>query len=276
MVWIIYTGLGILWIVLSLKIVVANQANQEMIAIMTMFQVSLGLLLLSVNAATSLAEERIRGSLDIILCTPLSTHSILVGKWWGSFLKARHVLAWPALLAGILAAESGRWLSYLLLLGLITAYCAAITSLGLAASHLDQSARTCRCARLYLHCILGWLDHANSSTGDTWSFNERFLVPMVMGSPLYGTIFATFAVAPGDFHLPGGVTGVVLAFGAILWTTIYCGVAMLLFMSTLATFDRCLGRVSEVSARFIPLDGKKAGEFDPDVEVWLADETPQF
>ena len=63
---------------------------------MSMFQVSLGLLLLSVSAATSLAEERVRGSLDVLLCTPLSTRSILVGKWWGSFRQAAHVLVWPA------------------------------------------------------------------------------------------------------------------------------------------------------------------------------------
>ena len=140
----------------SLKIVVASQANQEMIGIMTMFQVSLGLLLLSVNAATSLAEERIRGSLDIVLCTPLSTHSILAGKWWGSFLKARHVLAWPALLAGILVAESGRWFSYLLLLGLITGYREVITSLGLAlATWISRLGRAV--ALTVFVCIVFWV-----------------------------------------------------------------------------------------------------------------------
>ena len=95
-VWILYTALGILWIVLSFNVVINSPGNQEMIAIMSMFQVSLGLLLLSVSAATSLAEERVRGSLDVLLCTPLSTRSILVGKWWGSFLQAAHVLIWPA------------------------------------------------------------------------------------------------------------------------------------------------------------------------------------
>ena len=38
---------------------------------------------LSVSAATSLAEERVRGSLDILLSTPLSTFSILVGQMVG-------------------------------------------------------------------------------------------------------------------------------------------------------------------------------------------------
>ena len=130
-VWILYTTLGILWIVLSFNVFINSPGNQEMIAIMSMFQVALGLLLLSVGAATSLAEERIRGSLDILLCTPLSTRSILVGKWWGSFLQAAQVLVWPVMLGGILVIESGHWISYLLLLGLIAAYCAVITSLGL-------------------------------------------------------------------------------------------------------------------------------------------------
>ena len=37
---------------------------------MSAFQVGLGLLLLSVGAATSLAEERVRGSLDVLLVDP--------------------------------------------------------------------------------------------------------------------------------------------------------------------------------------------------------------
>ena len=52
-------------------------------------QVSAGLLLLSVSAATSLAEERQRGSLDVLLATPLSTRSIVLGKWWGASAASR-------------------------------------------------------------------------------------------------------------------------------------------------------------------------------------------
>ena len=77
----------------------------ELIAAVSSVQVGIGLLLLSVSAATSLAEERARGSLDILLSTPLSTFSILVGKWWGAFRLAPHVIFWPALLAGILVYD---------------------------------------------------------------------------------------------------------------------------------------------------------------------------
>ena len=41
-------------------------------------------------------------------------------------------MTWPALIAGVLVAASGRWLHYALLLGLILAYGAVLASLGLA------------------------------------------------------------------------------------------------------------------------------------------------
>ena len=46
-------------------------------------QTFFGMLLLSASAPTALAEERARGSLDVLLATPLSTRSIVVGKWLG-------------------------------------------------------------------------------------------------------------------------------------------------------------------------------------------------
>ena len=49
--------------------------------------VSFGLLMLSATAPTALVEERVRGSLDALLATPLSTKSILVGKWCGMYQR---------------------------------------------------------------------------------------------------------------------------------------------------------------------------------------------
>src|SRR5262249_25767504 len=53
----------------------AGPGRREMGAVIGGVQVSAGLLLLSISAATSLAEERRRGSLDVLLATPLSTRS---------------------------------------------------------------------------------------------------------------------------------------------------------------------------------------------------------
>ena len=68
-----------------------------MMGIVNGFQVSIGLLLLSVSAATSLAEERVRGSLDVLMTTPLSTRQIVLGKWLGTFRLVPLLAVLPAL-----------------------------------------------------------------------------------------------------------------------------------------------------------------------------------
>ena len=64
-----------------------------------------GLLMLSAMAPTALAEERARGSLDVLLATPLSTREIVIAKWWGVYRKAL-VLAPLPLYVGIFMAAS--------------------------------------------------------------------------------------------------------------------------------------------------------------------------
>ena len=55
--------------------------------------------------------------------------------------------------------ESGHWISYLLLLGLITAYCAVITSLGLAlATWVSRLGRAVAlCVSAYVVFSIGWV-----------------------------------------------------------------------------------------------------------------------
>jgi ABC-type transport system involved in multi-copper enzyme maturation permease subunit len=61
----------------------ASESNRELGAGMWL-QLIFGMLILSATAPTVLAEERVRGSLDVLLSTPLSTRSIVVGKWLGA------------------------------------------------------------------------------------------------------------------------------------------------------------------------------------------------
>ena len=160
LVWVIYGGLGVLWTVLSLQIVLRGDSNSGwFITGMNVIQVAVGLLLLSVTASTSLAEERVRGSLDVLLSTPLSTRSILVGKWWGAFRQVPFLLIWPALTTSFLAIASGNWIQYALLLGLIAAYGAVIASLGLAlATWVSRLGPRSHCASLLMFCFRsgGW------------------------------------------------------------------------------------------------------------------------
>jgi ABC-type transport system involved in multi-copper enzyme maturation permease subunit len=60
----------------------------------------LGLMLLSVQAPTALGEERVRGSLDVLLAAPISTQAIVWGKWMGTY----RVALWLAILPGVAAA----------------------------------------------------------------------------------------------------------------------------------------------------------------------------
>lgn len=277
-VWTLYSALGLLWIVLSLNVFINSTGNQEMIAIMSMFQVLLGLLLLSVNAATSLAEERVRGSLDVLLCTPLSSRSILIGKWAGSFLQAAHVLAWPAVLAGILVVQSGHWISFLLLLGLVAAYCANITSLGLAfATWISRLGRAVALTvSVGVVFSIGWIVLLFLLTFPNGS-NDSFLVPMVMGSPLYGTLFATLTVAPGSSILPGRIGSIVVTSGAVIWIVAHSVAAFVLFLATLASFDHCLGRISEVSSRALPfLDHEIHNEIDQAYDDSIAEASTEI
>ena len=54
---------------------------------------------MAASAGTVLSEERVRGSLDVLLATPMSTRSILWGKWWGAFRRVPWLAFWPSLIA---------------------------------------------------------------------------------------------------------------------------------------------------------------------------------
>ena len=96
------------------------------------WQVAIGLLLLSVSAATTLAEERDRGSLEVIMATPLTTREIVWGKWWGTFAMVPRLAILPIWVAAGSAMVSDGGVGVILMIGLILAYAAAITSAGLA------------------------------------------------------------------------------------------------------------------------------------------------
>jgi len=271
LVWFLYTALGVLWTGLALKVLTTAWGNTEVIVIMTVFQVVVGLFLLSVSAATSLAEERVRGSLDVLLSTPLSTFSILAGKWWGAFRLVPHVLVWPALITSFLVVNGGSWIHYLLLLGLILAYGAGIASLGLAlATWVSRLGRAIAlCVSAYVVFSFGWVflvalvferDHMG--------------LPLVMGSPLYGTALAASAVAAGQRQFRGSEDELAAGVGAVLWILIHGGAAAILVAATPATFHRCLGRISETArAPASGLEKKHLRHSQPDLDEWLVDDS---
>jgi ABC-type transport system involved in multi-copper enzyme maturation permease subunit len=235
--WSLYAALGILLTIVTLTMVTTSSGNLGSIGFLNAAQVTVGLLLLSTTAVTSLAEERARGSLDVLLCTPLSTRTILVGKWWGAFRQTRPILIWPAAAAGLLAVPTGRWLAYLAFLGLMLAYSAVIASLGLAvATWVSRLRRAIAlCVGLYVVSSIGWA----VLTVLTFSPDPigRYVL---MGTPSYGTLLATCAVGPEPMAIPGDRTALQVA--TVFWSVLHFGLAATLYAVTLTTFDQCLGR----------------------------------
>ena len=66
-------------------------------------QLIFGLLMLAAAAPTSMAEERQRGSLDLLAATTLSTPAIVVGKWLAALRQVAPVAIGPGLLGFALA-----------------------------------------------------------------------------------------------------------------------------------------------------------------------------
>jgi ABC-type Na+ efflux pump permease subunit len=226
-------GLSVTLITLNMN---GNVVRREVASIGNGFQVGIGLLLLSVSAATVLAEERIRGNLDILLATPLSTRSIVWGKWWGTFRIVPLRAIVPGAVATVLARESGRWEGAVLTVGLFVAYGAALTSLGLALATWV--------GRLDLAVALSVAVLGGVTVG--WLFAVMLTVPgpgapgLAAGSPIIGIAFPTAAMH--DFTRSEWKS--IIAWWGV-WIAVYAAIASLLAWATLFTFDRCLGRISE-------------------------------
>lgn len=73
-----------------------------------LLHVVFGLLMLAAIAPTSMAEERQRGSLDLLAATTLSTRAIVTGKWLGTFRLVWPMTIGPGLLALAMATAPQR------------------------------------------------------------------------------------------------------------------------------------------------------------------------
>src|SRR5439155_16281853 len=146
---------------LALSAIVLSPRNDlaGMTAVTSGMQVSVGLLLVSVSAVTALSEERVRGTMDLLLATPLKTKEIVWGKWRGAFRTVPWLAALPVVNVIILAAGTRRWLSVGYMLAVVFAYGAAVTSLGLAlATWIRRLGRaTATSAASYALVTGGWL-----------------------------------------------------------------------------------------------------------------------
>jgi ABC-type transport system involved in multi-copper enzyme maturation permease subunit len=205
-------------------------------------QVAIGLLMLSISAATSLAEERQRGGLDVLMSTPLPTRSIVWGKWWGVFRLTPRLLILPLLLTFAFACHTGQYWGVALMAALILSYGAAITSMGLAlATWIPGLGRAVGVTvGLYTMMCLGWIPLSFVFFGDGPADDG---VGVSAGSPLMGVgIYSMLLSGIAPAH---EAIGQVAWMG--FWTAAYSGVALALLLATLGTFNNCLGRIDQPS-----------------------------
>ena len=204
-------------------------------------QVVIGLLLVSVTSPTGLTEERVRGSLDVLLATPLPTAVIVWGKWWGAYRSVIWLALPPTFIAVVLPVEFTRWVGPFLVLVLVLAYGAALNSLGLfLATWIPQVGRVLGlCVSAYVGVTVGimalvitFVPHTNEA--------EKVALWTVMASPPCGVGFLTATIAqPSMDEWPTA------AFAAFFWTLEYATAAGVLLLATLLIFDRCLGRLPD-------------------------------
>lgn len=227
----------------SISLMIDGQRwGRQLGMVVNALQVAGGLLMLSVSAATSLAEERQRGSLDVLMATPLPTRSIVWGKWWGTFWLVPRLLILPSLLTFALSFYTGHLWGVALMAGLILAYGAAITSLGLALAtwmpRMGHAVGTT--VGLYIMMCIGWIPLSFVIFGEGPGDEGP---GVAAGSPPMGVgIYSSLLAGDGPSHEFVGQTA-----WTIFWTLAYGGVALALLLATLGTFNRCLGRVDDPS-----------------------------
>jgi ABC-type transport system involved in multi-copper enzyme maturation permease subunit len=209
------------------------------------WQVSIGLLLLSVSAATTLAEERDRGSLEVIMTTPLTAREIVWGKWWGTIATVPRLAILPIWVGIGAAMVSGGGDGFILMVGLLLAYAAAITSFGLAVATWIKRLGPVVVINVVAYVLIaaGWPLILEVVPALMFQVSRGDLDGLFLASPFFG-IYATTERASRLSNFAWGDTAW-NPLWTLFWIGAYSAAAVILAFATLLTFDRCMGRAVE-------------------------------
>jgi ABC-type transport system involved in multi-copper enzyme maturation permease subunit len=232
-IWRLYAVVSTMFVVLAIVV------NRNIAAGVSGFMVSIGLLMISVTSATSLAEERAHGSLDLLLTTPLSARAIISGKWRGTFRAVKRLAVLPGVLAFFTALTFGRVAAVfgaLLIVALVLAYGAVITSLGQFLA-LRQP-RLGRAVGFSVAAYLAMTVVYPTVVLTAVPINPLGGLVLLCASPFFGM----FTPMAWLVWLRPSV-GVVEFLAMIVWVVFLAAVAYFVFRATLRSFDRRVGRV---------------------------------
>ena len=240
MIWWLYAVLSAVFTLLAIF------ANPGIAPGVSAFMVSIGLLMVSVTAATALAEERSQGSLDVLMATPLPTRDIVLGKWRGAYRIVPRLAILPGVLAFGTSLGRERWTAAVpvaaLIAAFVLAYGAVITSLGLALAtwqpRLGRSVGLSVSAYLTLAVIYPTFVLMTLHTGPDDVF-------FLWVSPFFGTFIPMGWVS---WRITSNIVEKFVAMS--VWVVLISAIASGLLWLTLAMFDRLLGRVPELPEPF--------------------------
>jgi ABC-type transport system involved in multi-copper enzyme maturation permease subunit len=226
-----------------------------------LLQLIFGLLMLSAAAPTSMAEERQRGSLDLLAATALSTRTIVLGKWLGTLRQVALLAVGPGWMGLALAAsikppqtiplgamaryyeevsEGVVFLAAGVLIATILVHGALIASVGLAlATWIARQSRAIALSVGFAVLVgAGWPILIGVNRMGPAGEGLMYLSPVMAFMGLtevvasrhrYGTAEALWWITFWDLEV------LVLAMG-LLWLAV-------------RTFDRCFGRIPERHGR---------------------------
>jgi len=224
-----------------------------------MLQVIFGLVMLSAVAPMSMSEEHQRGSLDVLAATPLSTRTIVLGKWWGTFRMVPLLVIGPGLMALALATahevpsplragpgpapDQKLTLGYRLvgaavLVATILAHGAATTSVGLAlAIWIKRQSRAIAVSvGLSILVAVGWPCLVLLLLGRG---PNRDALGLAALSPILCTVNFASTLALRLDELRD------FLWWAAFWVVQATLLALGILWLTVRTFDRCFGRMRE-------------------------------
>ncbi len=277
----------------------ASQAVWPIVGMFSyMLHIILGLLMLAAIAPTSMAEERQRGSLDLLAATALSTRDIVIGKWLGTFRLVWPMTIGPGLLALAMATArsstfafgpgmhpdyyrritlGARCYGVVLVVATILAHGALITSVGLAlAVWVKRQSRA-------IAISVGWFILVTAvwpiAVGMIGAGRPRSSETLIALSPVITCEqvaellqFRTVAFARGIF------------WSGTFWAVEAFVLAMGLLWLTVRTFDGCFGRIPDqprrVSSRTVEIVLLAAligvGCLVGAVDCWIEGVDPEF
>jgi len=219
--------------------------------------VAVGLLLVTVRAVTALADERVRGSLDILLVTPVPTREIVRAKWRAAFELVPYVLAMPLLVALIRVAagltrswfrpavlwyaRDMNWTALMLVVAQPLAFAAMMVGLGLfLATFVKRFGRAVGIAvAAYVALAPGWMLLTRGEEP-----HEADTAPLIMLSPL-----TTVGIMTGQLDHNYLRHNKLAEHGAWMATGFYTCLAVFFYWITLLSFDRKMGRTSLPEAK---------------------------